>query len=87
MSAFPTSKHLVSWAGCCPRNDKSAKNIKGTRISCAGSYLKPILVQISTALLKSKDHPEFRERYRRTKARRGHKKTIITFRRMLLTSI
>ena len=21
MSVFPTAKHLVSWAGCCPRND------------------------------------------------------------------
>ena len=87
MSAFPTSKHLVSWAGCCPRNDKSAKNIKGTRISRAGSYLKPILVQIANALLKSKDHPEFLERYRRIKARRGHKKAIIAVCRMLLTAI
>jgi len=24
MSVFPSSKHLVSWAGCCPRNDSSA---------------------------------------------------------------
>ena len=23
MSVFPTAKHLVSWAGCCPRNDQS----------------------------------------------------------------
>ena len=28
MSVFPTAKHLVSWAGCCPRNDKSNKKIK-----------------------------------------------------------
>ena len=87
MSVFPTSKHLVSWAGCCPRNDKSAKNIKGTKISQAGSYLKPILVQIANALLKSNDHPEFRERYRRIKARRGHKKAIVAVCRMLLTAI
>ena len=25
MSVFPTAKHLVSWAGCCPRNDQSNK--------------------------------------------------------------
>ena len=24
MSVFPTSKHLISWAGCCPHNDQSA---------------------------------------------------------------
>ena len=87
MSVFPTSKHLVSWAGCCPRNDQSAQKVKSTRISRAGSYLKPLLVQIANALLKSKQHPEFKERYRRIKARRGHKKAIIAVCRMLLTAI
>ena len=52
MSVFPTAKHLVSWAGCCPRNDQSNKKIKSTRISCAGSYFKPILVQVASALVK-----------------------------------
>ena len=87
MSVFPTAKNLVSWAGCCPRNDQSAGKVKSTRISRAGCYLKPLLVQISNALLRSKTHPEFRERYRRIKARRGHKKAIIAVCRMLLTAI
>ena len=87
MSVFPTSKNLVSWAGCCPRNDSSAQKVKSTRISRAGSYLKPLLVQIANALLKSKEHPEFKERYRRIKARRGHKKAIIALCHMLLTAI
>ena len=87
MSVFPTAKHLASWAGCCPRNDKSAKHVKSTRISKAGNYLKPLLVQIANALIKSKKHPEFRERYLRLKARRGHKKAIIAICRMLLTAI
>ncbi len=87
MSVFPTSKNLVSWAGCCPRNDSSAQKVKSTRISRADSYLKPLLVQIANALLKSKEHPEFKERYCRIKARRGHKKAIIALCRMLLTAI
>lgn len=87
MSVFRTSKHLVSWAGCCPRNDNSAQKVKSTRISHAGSYLKPLLVQIANALLKSKEHPEFKGRYCRIKARRGHKKAIIALCRMLLTAI
>jgi transposase len=45
MSVFPSSKNLVSWAGCCPRNDQSAFKVKSTRISRAGCYLKPLLVQ------------------------------------------
>ncbi len=87
MSVFPTAKHLVSWAGCCPRNDQSNKKIKSTRISRAGSYFKPILVQVANALIKSKKHPEFTNRYRRIKARRGHKKAIIAICRMILTAI
>lgn len=89
MSVFPSAKHLVSWAGCCPRNDQSARKIKSTRISCAGSYFKPILVQVASALTnaRSKKHPEILNRYRRIKARRGHKKAIIAICRMLLTAI
>ena len=49
MSVFPTAKNLVSWAGCCPRNDRSNHKIKFTRISRAGSYFKPVLVQIANA--------------------------------------
>ena len=87
MSVFPSSKNLVSWAGCCPRNDQSANKVKSTRISRAGCYLKPLLVQIANALLKSKKHPEFKERYHRIKTRRGHKKAIIAVCKMLLTAI
>ena len=87
MSVFPTDQHLASWAGCCPRNDQSNFKIKSTRISRAGSYLKPVLVQVANALIKSKKHPEITERYRRIKSHRGHKKAIIAICRMLLTAI
>lgn len=87
MSVFPSSKHLVSWAGCCPRNDQSNLKVKSRRISRAGSYLKPLLVQVANALIKSKKHPEFKERYHRIKSRRGHKKAIIAVCKMLLTAI
>lgn len=87
MSVFPSSKNLVSWAGCCPRNDKSSKRIKSTRISRAGTYLKPLFIQIANAVVSSKKYPECKERYRRIKARRGHKKAIIAVCRMLLTAI
>lgn len=87
MSVFPSSKHLVSWAGCCPRNDQSNLKVKSRRISRAGSYLKPLLVQVANALIKSKKHSEFKERYHRIKSRRGHKKAIIAVCKMLLTAI
>jgi len=87
MSVFPTAKNLSSWAGCCPRNDSSGGKRKSTRISRAGVYIKPLLVQVANGVVKSDKHPECKERYRRLKARRGHKKAIIAICRMLLTAI
>ena len=60
---------------------------KSTRISRAGAYLKPLLVQVANAVVKSDKHPEFKERYRRIKSHRGHKKSIIAICRMFLTAI
>jgi len=87
MSVFPTAKNLVSWAGCCPRNDSSGGKRKSNRISRAGVYLKPLLVQVANAVVKSNKYPECKGRYRRLKTRRGHKKAIIAVCRMLLTAI
>lgn len=87
MSVFPSSKHLVSWAGCCPRNDQSDCKVKSRRISRAGCYLKPLLVQVANALIKSNKHPEFKERYHRVKSHHGHKKAVIAVCKMLLTAI
>ncbi len=61
--------------------------MKSTRISRAGTSLKPLLVQVANAVVKSDRYPECKERYRRIKARRGHKKAIIAICRMLLTAI
>lgn len=87
MSVFPSSKHLVSWTGCCPHNGQGNSKVKSRHISTASSYLKPLLVQIVNALTKSKKHPEFKERYHRIKSNRGHKKAVIAVCKMLLIAI
>jgi len=87
MSVFETSRHLCSWAGLTPQNDQSAGKKKTTRISRAGAYIKPLLVQCALAAIKSNKHPEIRNRYNAIKKRRGHKKAIIAIARMLLTAI
>ena len=87
MSVFPTSKHLCSWAGLTPQNNESAGKKKTTRISRAGVYIKPLLVQCALGAIRKKSNPEIRRRYLNLKKRRGHKKAIIAIARMLLTAI
>lgn len=87
MSVFPTAKHLCSWAGLTPQNNESAGKKKTTRISHAGAYIKPLLVQFAVAVSKSEKHPEIRNRYLALRKRRGHKKAVIAIARMLLTAI
>ncbi|RED51182.1 IS110 family transposase [Cohnella phaseoli] len=87
MDVFLTAKHLCSWAGLTPSNDQSAGKRKSVRISRAGVYIKPLLVQCATAVVKSEKHPEIRNRYLQLKRRRGHKRAVIAIARMLLTAI
>jgi hypothetical protein len=87
MSVFPSSKHLCSWAGLTPQNNESAGKKKTTRISRAGAYIKPLLVQCALCAVRAKAFPEVSKRYNALKKRRGHKKAIIAVARMLLTAI
>ena len=87
MEAFPSAKHLCSWAGLTPTNNESAGKKKSVRVSKAGCYIKPLLVQCANAVVTSKKHPEMRNRYLRLRKRRGHKKAIIAIARMLLTAL
>ena len=87
MSVFETAKNLCSWAGLTPQNNESAGKKKSVRISRAGVYIKPLLVQCANAVVTSEKHPEIRNRYLNLKKRRGHKRAIIAISRMLLTAI
>lgn len=87
MSFFPTSKKICNWAGLTPQNNESAGKKKSTRVSRAGVYLKPTLVQCANAAIKSTKQPYFRNKYLKISKRRGHKKAIIAIARMMLTCI
>lgn len=87
MNVFPTAKHLCSWAGLTPTNNESAGKKKSVRVSKAGCYIKPLLVQCASAIVKSEKYPEIRNRFLRIKKRRGYKKAIIAIARMLLTAL
>ncbi len=86
MDVFESAKQLISWAGLAPANNESAYKKKSVRISKAGTYLKPLLVQCALSAIKSTD-PYFRNKYNNIKKRRGHKKAIIAIARKLLVAI
>ena len=87
MNTFIDDKHLCSWAGLTPRCNESAKKKKSVRITKAGVYIKPLLVQCALCAIKDKSCPYIKARYEFLKRRRGHKKAIIAIARLLLTSI
>ena len=87
MNTFIDDKRLCSWAGLTPRCNESAKKKKSVRITKAGIYIKPLLVQCALCAIKDKSCPYIKARYESLKRRRGHKKAIIAVARLLLTSI
>ena len=87
MSQFDSSKRLCRWAGLTPGNNESAGKKKSVRIARAGVYLKPALVEIAHAAVKSKDTPYYRVKYEHISKRRGKKRAIIAISRMILTAV
>ena len=53
MTQFETDKQLSCWAGLAPANNESANKKKSVRVSKAGSYIKPLLVQCALSAIKS----------------------------------
>ena len=87
MNQFGSSKRLCRWAGLTPGNNESAGKKKSVRISRAGVYLKPALVQVAHAAVKDKKSPYYRLKYEKLVKRRGKKRSIIAIARMILTAV
>ena len=87
MTQFSNSKRLCCWAGLTPGNNESAGKKKSVRITRAGVYLKPALVQVAHAAVKSNKSPYYKAKYERIMKRRGKKRAIIAVARMILTAI
>ena len=87
MSHFDTQRRLCSWAGLTPTNNQSAGKKKSVKISRAGVYLKPCLVQVAHAAVKDKTNPYYAKKFERIAKRRGKKRAIIAIARMILIAI
>lgn len=57
------------------------------RISKAGVYIKPLLIQCALCTLRDSSNSYYKHKYENIKKRRGHKKAIIAVARIMLTAI
>ncbi len=85
MARFPTSGHLVSWAGLCPRMDESAGKQRSTRLKKGAPWLKPMLVQCAWAATRTRNS-YLQTQYLRLRGRRGPKKAIVAVAASILTA-
>lgn len=86
MSRFPSSAHLVSWAGLSPGQDESAGKRRSSGVRRGPRWLKTALVQASWAAARKKDS-YFRAQFHRLRARRGPQKAIVAVAASILTSV
>jgi transposase len=87
MSRFPTPGHLVSWAGLCPRLDRSAGKSRSNKILKGNKMLKGTLLQGVWAALRCKKRNYLQAMYHRIKARRGSLKAAVAVAAQILTIV
>ena len=69
MTRFPTVRHLISWAGLCPRLDEDPGE-GSRRVRKGAPWLKTVLVQCAWAATRTKG-TYLQAQYHRLKSRRG----------------
>jgi hypothetical protein len=76
MARFPSSAHLVSWAGLCPLSDESAGKRRSVRVRKGAPWLKVALVTAAWAGVRTKNS-YLQAQFHRLRSRRGAKKAIL----------
>ena len=84
MSQWSSHRKLAAWAGLSPGCNQSADKKKSIKISKAGVYLKPYLVQVAHTTIKDKKCDYYATKYNKISKRRGKKRAIVTIARKIL---
>jgi len=87
MSQFKSHYRLTSWAGLTPGCNESAGKKKSVKISRAGVYLKPYLVEVAHNAVKDKSNSYYVKKFDKISKRRGKKRAYIAIARKILVSI
>ncbi len=87
MSKFSSHYRLTSWGGLAPGCNESAGKKKSVKISRAGVYLKPCLVEVAHCAVKDKTNTYYANKFNKISKRRGKKRTYIAIARKILVAI
>ena len=87
MSHFKSHYNLTSWAGLAPGCNESAGKKKSVKISRAGVYLKPYLVEVAHCAVKDKTNSYYAKKFEKISKRRGMKRAYIAIARKILVAI
>ena len=87
MSQFSSHYKLASWAGLAPGCNESAGKKKSVKISRAGVYLKPCLVEVAHCAVKDKTNTYYANKFNKISKRRGKKRAYIAIARKILVAI
>ena len=87
VSQWSSHRKLAAWAGLAPGCNESAGKKKSVKISRAGVYIKPCLVQVAHAAVKDKNCDYYADKFSRISKRRGKKRAIIAIARKILVAI
>ena len=85
MNAFPTPKHLASWAGMCPGQNESAGKRRSAKTRKGSKWLRATLGESANAAARTKGS-YLAAQYGRLHARRGHAKAITAVGHSILTA-
>ncbi len=85
VEAFPTAGDLVSWAGICPGNNKTAGKRKSGTTRAGNPWLRRALCEAAWAASKSKG-TYLQAQFRRLAALRGPKRALIAVANSILTA-
>lgn len=83
MSQFETAKHLCSWAGISPGNNRSAGKSKHSRIKKGSKFLLAALVEAAWAAARKRDSM-FQRKFHRWMRKLGPAKANVALARCLL---
>lgn len=87
MYQFSNHYRLSAWAGLAPGCNESAGKKKSVKISRAGVYLKPCLVEVAHSAVKDKTNTYYANKFNKISKRRGKKRAYIAIARKILVAI